>query len=242
MARKDLIEALQHMEKQRQSTLSSAEDAASDPSAGARSVPTPARAQDTSAMDDGDGDSSREPKLERVVETPSEPAELAHHRATRARSGFEALSQPLVLAVVALAFALGFLLGGARSNSVSASGGGAERDAVSESFAPLTPPPASSPLLDPTNRFTVVAIAYDNSAFGRELARETTEHFRAVGLEAHDPIQLRSTSRLVVVLGAAPTSESLAALRDAVRATDDASGNSGQFAEAYICEISSLID
>lgn len=180
---------------------------------------------------------------------------------------FRPLVQPIVLAALLLAFALGFFAGGSSVDGLWPSGNGRWSSGVvngagsvgpdSGGVVPQGATPAGGALRAPTgevfetavdrelydraNRYTVLAITYDtNSPRNRELAAATVESFRAGGLPAARP--QASGAALVVVVGAAPSQAELAALRDLVRQAPGPSGRTGEFSTAGIYAIDNLIE
>jgi len=99
---------------------------------------------------------------------------------------------------------------------------------------------ADAALLDPNNRWTLLAVTYGNSPANRELARSTAEYLRKQGLPAAEPVQ--SGKNVVVLVGAAPTSGGLFELQTALRALPGPSGRARDFATAYPVDINSWLE
>ncbi|QDU66683.1 hypothetical protein [Engelhardtia mirabilis] len=241
MARKDLMQAFRELEAQRRGSADGSTDGGADQRASVTS---------SAAAPGAAGPSS-------VAEPPA-VAPSRHQAPGSAAAGgvaraslFLPLVQPIVLACLALVFALGFFLGSNRAAGVSAAG----PDSGSGSARPVEDPNGRSldddasgafsevnaALLDRDNRYTVLAITYDtNSARNRELAGATVQAFRDAGLPAARP--QASGAALVVVVGAAPTQEDLFDLREAVRGAAAPSGRVGEFSTAGIYAIDNLIE
>ncbi len=96
-------------------------------------------------------------------------------------------------------------------------------------------------LRDPANRFTVLVVTYNDSAANRELGRELSGHLRTQGLKVSDPLPSGS-SRLVVLAGAAPTSDALKATLNLVRSVRDPRDRAGAFSDALVLPISSFVN
>lgn len=153
------------------------------------------------------------------------------------------LKDPLVLALLALAFALGFMLRGT-PDRVRASGLASSGPASVESARPSGETPPSAPGAAPTaatqDGYTVIAITYVDNERNRALAAETAAHFQREGLPGVDVLRLERSGSLVVVVGAAATRDELASLRGSVRELADSAGREGQFRDAEIYPIESL--
>lgn len=99
---------------------------------------------------------------------------------------------------------------------------------------------ADAALLDPNNRWTLLAITYGNTPANRDLARSTAEYLRKQGLPAAEPVL--SGKNVVVLVGASPTSGGLFELQTALRALPGPSGRARDFATAYPVDINSWIE
>lgn len=250
MARKDLLQAFRELEAKRRG---GAPDAASPAAAPTQPTsPGPASPGLTSPSSTSPGSTRPGPTLPGVAA--GAPAAAGAPGAGAAL--FRPLTHPVVLAALVLVFALGFFAGRrGLSEAVaggSSTGGGEEARALGDASptgtagaptagADAPEAEADRALYDRANRYTVLAITYDtNSERNRELASATVAAFRALGLPAARPQP--SGSALVVVVGAAPTQEGLAALRDDVRLAAGPNGRPGEFSTAGIYPIDNLIE
>jgi hypothetical protein len=157
------------------------------------------------------------------------------------------LKDPLVLALLALAFAMGFMLRGT-PDPVRASGPASVESARPSGetpvtvpvTVPVTGPPTVPPSASTQDGYTVIAITYVDNERNRALAAETAAHFQREGLPGVDVLRLERSGSLVVVVGAAATRDELTSLRGAVRELADPAGREGQFRDAEIYPIESL--
>jgi hypothetical protein len=153
------------------------------------------------------------------------------------------LKDPLVLALLALAFAMGFMLRGT-PDLVRASGPASVESARPSGETPVTVPTTVPTTVPPSaatqDGYTVIAITYVDNERNRALAAETAAHFQREGLPGVDVLRLERSGSLVVVVGAAATRDELTSLRGAVRELADPAGREGQFRDAEIYPIESL--
>jgi hypothetical protein len=153
------------------------------------------------------------------------------------------LKDPLVLALLALAFAMGFMLRGT-PDPVRASGPASVESARPSGETPVTVPVTVPTTVPPSaatqDGYTVIAITYVDNERNRALAAETAAHFQREGLPGVDVLRLERSGSLVVVVGAAATRDELTSLRGAVRELADPAGREGQFRDAEIYPIESL--
>jgi hypothetical protein len=153
------------------------------------------------------------------------------------------LKDPLVLALLALAFAMGFMLRGT-PDPVRASGPASVESARPSGETPVTVPTTVPTTVPPSaatqDGYTVIAITYVDNERNRALAAETAAHFQREGLPGVDVLRLERSGSLVVVVGAAATRDELTSLRGAVRELADPAGREGQFRDAEIYPIESL--
>lgn len=168
-----------------------------------------------------------------------------------------ALSQPVVLSLVALAaLVLGIFIGrySAPAAAEAASGGTIERPVSGVAAQPPQPAPVQAPapanagaaqgdvgaaLLERANKFSLLAVTYGKSPANQLLAQQTADFLRAAGFPAAAPIA--RGNKLHVLVGAAPTRAQLYELQNRLRAATNASGKSGDFSTAYAVEIDTYV-
>jgi hypothetical protein len=165
------------------------------------------------------------------------------------------------VAIVGVAFVIGLTIGLGRRGTASAAAPGADPRETEEAPLSAEPEPSAaaprgesaaaaparaepqsadaSPeaaLRDPRNQYCVVVATYGASADG--LAWATYDHLREAGLPVFPPLDVGN--QIVVLAGAAPRSEDLAALEEKVEglARD---GRPRVYADAYRSRIDKLI-
>lgn len=160
--------------------------------------------------------------------------------------GFQALRQPLVWALLLLAFALGRL--SVRAPAAGAPGADPGDGPPAQPGPPA--PPGLSPterlggapleameraLFDPQNRYAVLAMTYAQTPRNRQWAQDTVSYLASLDLPVAPPQAVGE--RIFILLGASPERADLEALLARVRATPDATGRRGTFASAYCVSI-----
>jgi hypothetical protein len=125
--------------------------------------------------------------------------------------------------------------------NAGATDGRASNPAAGNAGAADTPGAAvERALRDPSNRYTVCAITYNDNEYQRQLAQATTALFRQSGLPVSDPLRVGDRD-LVVLVGASPRQDDLVALRDRVRTQGNSQGRVGDFATAEIKAIDTIL-
>lgn len=162
--------------------------------------------------------------------------------------GGNGLNGLVLLGSIGIAFILGIavgkqLFGPGNPAEAAASEARDERDSLEEVRREESADPeqgTASPLYDPALRFTVVVAAYGNTETQTVYAWNTHDHLAAAGFEVFPP--LGTGARIVVLAGAAATSDELASLQLRIRALAGWNGTDGAFGDAYIERIDKLID
>lgn len=177
----------------------------------------------------------------------------------------EALRQPVVLALFVFVFALGFFFGRMGPDEVRAQKPGGEVG----TNAPSRPPgpgtnaadpevpvvsndgaalaaeaeraedPVLAQLLDPSNRWTIQVISYDNSDYTSLLAGELVTYLRESDFPASPPIGVGD--KLTVLVGAAAERSDLEGTLAALKRTPGQGGEAGVFSGAMLREIEDLL-
>jgi hypothetical protein len=163
-----------------------------------------------------------------------------------AAGGFRALRQPLVWALLFLAFALGRLsVGDSRASGGAA---GAPDRPPSSPGAPAAP--GLSPterlggapleemeraLFDPQNRFSVLALTYAQTPRNRQWAQDLVSYLAGLDLPVAPPQAVGE--QILILVGASPEKPDLDGLLARIRATPDASGRRTTFASAYLVSL-----
>lgn len=181
------------------------------------------------------------------------PANLAGEAGAWAGEGRGVL---LAVAAVVVAFLLGLFLGRSAAggaDEVEAAQGDTGRAEPAELFlgtpsgsdpvARSSAPPAGvdgavSPLYDPRNKYTIVAIAYGPSY--EDLAWENYDHLSAAGLPAFTPF-VAPNGKIVLVVGAAPLESELRDVQRRLQALDGPDGTPRAYADAYINPIRKIV-
>ncbi len=157
--------------------------------------------------------------------------------------GARALRQPLVWALLFLAFALGRLsVGGSRTGDGADGSPGRPPSSAGAPAAPGLSPTerlGGAPLeameralLDPRNRFSVLALTYAQTPRNRQWAQDLVSYLASLDLPVAPP---QAVGELILVLvGASPEKADLDGLLARVRATPDASGRRDAFDSAYL--------
>ena len=188
---------------------------------------------------------SREPELHRGA---------AHDRPAE-RSRGDAFREPLVLAAVVLAFALGVLFGSRTEPTVSADPGskvlsGAGQEAPSgdaevpllsaeAADAPATPEQVERALLDLNNRYTIQVATYGRDERGLGWAKDLVSWMEQNELPVAPPQEVGE--HYVVMVGVGRTQAELEELLTFVQEMPTAAQTSGAFVDAYITDIDQLI-
>ncbi len=126
-----------------------------------------------------------------------------------------------------------------RSGVTSVQTESAERGASEEELLPATELRAgeevNAALGDPRNTYSILAVTYGDEPRDLELAYATYHHFAGLGLPVAHPLSFEG--RIYVLVGAAPTKDELAALRERVRSARGPTGREGEFSEAYFVNL-----
>jgi hypothetical protein len=177
-----------------------------------------------------------------------------------ARRGPPSLPRSLLwIAGAGLVFAVGLTIGrgfsdsraqesepdarGPLASGAPATAGSAAAPAAGASIPAASPGSAARPradlaLWDRANRYTLVVVTY---AKGREdYAWATHDYLSEKALPVCTPIE--KGKNLVVLMGAAPTSEALATLQRTVRELPGPNGEKRPFDDAYVEKIDTLVD
>jgi hypothetical protein len=158
----------------------------------------------------------------------------------------------VLIAAAGLAFVLGVLVGRstAPAGEVQAAGetslfapdadpGGASPWIDADDEVPAEAPAEGvSPLVDPRNKYTIVAISF--SASNDDLAFENYDHLIAKGLPAFPPFPTRN-GVIVVVVGAAPKESALADSLSRLQRLSGPNGKGRPYEDAYTHPIRKLI-
>jgi len=99
-------------------------------------------------------------------------------------------------------------------------------------------PDPEAALKDPSNRFSVLVVTYQDTPEQRDLARATHAHLRGSGLPVFRPY--RYHGKLLLLVGAAPRERDLSELRDRLRDLESARGRR-EFGDAYVVPIEDFI-
>jgi hypothetical protein len=158
----------------------------------------------------------------------------------------------VLVAAVGLAFVLGVAVGrSTASPEALAAGGdstGGALDGLDASESPwisaddekpaVAPTESVSPLLDPRNKYTIVAISYTRN--NDALAYRTYDHLLAKGLQAFKPFSTRN-GMIVVVVGAAPKESGLADSLSRLQRLSGPDGKGRPYEGAYAQPIKKLL-
>lgn len=160
--------------------------------------------------------------------------------------GFLALRQPLVWALLLLAFAFGRLsVRPSQPQALAPAGSGSPTAGASAPALPRFDPRGSlggaalvemeRALRDPQNLYSVLAVTYVRTPRNQRWAQDYVSHFAGQDLPVAPPQTVKDL--IFVLVGASPTKEGLEELLARVQATPDVGGRPGPFAGAYIVPI-----
>lgn len=205
----------------------------------------------------GSSDSSRPPKASapKSAGAGSLGTGLAGAWATAPDQARAALRNPIAWVVLLTTFGFGYLVGrgsgppGDSGGETLAAPPGLERELDNPGPRALVPTESLGDsylqdvqveLFDLKNQFTVQVVSYTRSARNLGFAQDLVSHLASRDLPVAPP-QRVGENYLVVLVGASPTREALAALEARVRVLDDAAGKTS-FGDARIIPIDSLLD
>ena len=208
----------------------------------------------------GFSDSSRRPQASPPnsagggASTRSASAALAGASAAAPGQARAALRNPIAWVVLLATFGFGYLVGrgsgstGGSTGEAQAASSGLERELDNSGPRALVPTESlgdsylldvKDELLDHKNQYTVQVVSYIRSDRNLGFAQDLVSHLASRDLPVA-PAQ-RVGEYLVVLVGASPTKEALAALEARVRVLDDAAGKKS-FGDARIISIDSLLE